>query len=93
MKEVVVNESAPIRFYGTISRCRLMENAIREDCGLERLLEKRGFLKATQSKQGPSTYQQTHDAVIAVIISQLSIISISIFSRDDIIDLGVVEWR
>ena len=88
MKEVVVNESAPIRFYGTISRCRL----IREDCGLERLLEKRGLLKATQSKQGPSTYQQTHDAVIAVIISQLSIISISIFSRDDIIDLGVVEW-
>jgi hypothetical protein len=94
VKEVVVNESAPIRFYGTISRCRLMENSIGEDCGLERLLEMRGLLKATQSKQGPSTYRQTHDAVIAVIaviISQLSIISISILSWDDIIDLGVVE--
>jgi len=72
-----------------------MENAIRKDCELERLLEMRGLLNATQSKQGPSTYRQTHDAVIAVIaviISQLSIMSISILSWDGIIDLGVVEW-
>jgi len=58
VKEVVVNEPAPIRFYGTISRCRLMENAIRGGCELERLLKMRGLLKATQSKQGPSTYQR-----------------------------------
>lgn len=67
-----------------------MENAVREDCELERLLQMRGSLKATQSRRGPLAYRQTHDAVIAVIaviISLLSIISISIVSRDDIIEL------
>lgn len=72
-----------------------MEKAVREDCELERLLQMRGSLKATQSRQGPPTYRQTHDAVvavIAVIILLLSIISISIVSWDDMIELGMVEW-
>ena len=72
-----------------------MGKAVREDCELERLLQMRGSLKATQSRQGPPTYRQTHDAVvavIAVIILLLSIISISIVSWDDMIELGMVEW-
>jgi hypothetical protein len=61
-----------------------MENAIREDCELERLFGNAGFIEGHAVKAG---------AFDLSIISQLSIISISILSWDDIIDLGVVEWN